>query len=177
MRLIAIAAAALMLAGCAEPTPTAAVATTTATATEPAFGGTDLAWIEVALALDEQLLPLLDAIPAHTATPAVTSLAAQVRTLTDAELPQLRALHDRAGLPADNPHVGMPMPGMVTAEELKTMTALPGTAFDRAALDKLREGITQSIALARGEQDHGADQATRTLAGTVLTTRSALPVG
>ncbi|WP_164465856.1 DUF305 domain-containing protein [Actinoplanes teichomyceticus] len=141
-----------------------------------AFGGTDLAWIEVTLALNEQLVPLLDAIPQHTSTPAVTDLAARVRTFTEAELPTLRALHDRAGLPADNPHVGMPMPGMVTATELAAMTKLSGTDFDTAAVHQLRESVEQGMTLARGEQEHGADQETRDLAGAVLRARAPLVV-
>ncbi len=211
VRLFVIAAAALMLAGCAETaaageatTPsgtTAAVGTTTASGTTAsgttaggttasgttasgttaavsapgrAFGGTDLAWIEVTLAMNEQAIPLLDAIPAHTRTPAVTDLATKVRAVTEAELPKLRTLHDQAGLPADNPHEGMPMPGMVTESELEAMTRLSGTAFDTAATNKLHEGLTQAINLARSEQSNGADPDTRALAGAILSAREPL---
>jgi uncharacterized protein (DUF305 family) len=176
LRFLATAAAALLLlAGCGQeqaPPPAAS-----RTPPQPSFGGTDLAWIEITLAMDEQILPLLDAIPAHTATPAVTDLATRVRAVTEAELPTLRDLHDRAGLPADNPHEGMPMPGMVTTSDLEAMTRLSGTAFDTAATERLHEGLDQAISLARSEQANGTDPDTRALATTVLATRTDLRQG
>ncbi|MEU8661745.1 DUF305 domain-containing protein, partial [Actinoplanes philippinensis] len=96
---------------------------------------------------------------------------------TEAELPELRALHELAGLPAENPHLGMPMPGMVTAPELAALTALSGPAFDEAATTKIDEVVGQAVTLARGEQQNGADPRTRALAGTVLAARAAVSSG
>ncbi|MFI1990518.1 DUF305 domain-containing protein [Actinoplanes sp. NPDC020271] len=170
--LAATAAALLLLTGCGQRTaPPPAASPTVPPAT---FGGTDLAWIEITLAMNEQVIPLLDAIPAHTATPAVTDLATRVRTVTEAELIQLRALHDKAGLPSDNPHEGMPMPGMVTTSALTALTQLSGTAFDTAVTEKLHEGLDQAISLARSEQANGADPDTRALAGAAITAREPL---
>src|SRR4051794_7115306 len=78
-------------AGCGPqaPRPTTPVAI--------GFGMTDRAWIEITIAMDEQLRPLLALAPERTADPAVTSLVGKVLALTDTELSTLRGLHDRAG--------------------------------------------------------------------------------
>ncbi|HEY0536659.1 MAG TPA: hypothetical protein VGD29_34180, partial [Actinoplanes sp.] len=51
--------AAELLGGCSH----AAAAPRPATTTPTAFNGTDLAWIEVNIAMDEQLPPLLTFVP------------------------------------------------------------------------------------------------------------------
>ena len=167
MRLITVLTTVLLLTGCggpAAPQPVPAPATT--------FGGTDRAWIEINLAMNEQVLPLLDVVPGHADGAAARDLAARVRVFTEAELPELRALHGLAGLPAENPHVGMPMPGMVTDTELATMTKLGGPDFDAAVIRKLDEVVTQAVALARSEQASGTDPRTRALAAKVLAART-----
>jgi hypothetical protein len=159
VRLITVLTAAVLLTGCG--TPQAAPAPLPATT----FGGTDRAWIEITLAMNEQVVPLLDAVPGHTDGAAARDLAARVRVWTEAELPELRALHALAGLPAENPHVGMPMPGMVTE--------LSGPAFDAAATGKLDEVVAQAITLARSERENGTDPRTRALAERMLAARTA----
>jgi hypothetical protein len=168
VRLITVLTTVLLLTGCggpAAPRPVPAPA--------PAFGGTDRAWIEITLAMNEQVIPLLDAVPGHADGAAARDLAARVRVYTEAELPELRALHELAGLPAENPHVGMPMPGMVVDTELAAMTKLSGPGFDAAAIAKLDEVVAQTISLARGEQENGTDPRTRALAAEMLAARSA----
>ncbi|BBH69049.1 hypothetical protein ACTI_57340 [Actinoplanes sp. OR16] len=83
--------------------------------------------------MDEQLLPLLDLVPTHSADTVLRELSEQLRTRTDEELTALRTLHDAAGLPAENPHKGMPMPGMVTPEQVTEAAATTGDTFDTLA--------------------------------------------
>lgn len=161
---------ALLLAGCGTPAP----APQPAPGPVSTFGGTDLAWIEIMLAMNEQVVPLLDAVPAHAGGAATRDLAATVRVFTEAELPELRDLHRLAGLPAENPHTGMPMPGMVTDTELAAMTALSGTAFDEAATVKIDEVVEQAITLALSEQKSGTDPRTVALAGEIVAARTAV---
>jgi len=151
---------------CADPAPRPAAAT------PAAFGGTDLAWIEVTIALDEQLLPLLALVPQRAGDPAVKALATTVAGFTGGELTALRTLHDSAGLPAKNPHEGMPMPGMVTASRLTTAATLSGAAFDRLAAETIRESLEQGRNLAESEQKHGVEARTRALAADAAAART-----
>jgi hypothetical protein len=168
VRLIPVLTAAVLLTGCG-----AAPAAAPAPVSPATFGGTDRAWIEITLAMNEQVVPLLDVVPGRADGAAARDLAARVRVWTEAELPELRALHALAGLPAENQHVGMPMPGMVTETELAAMTELSGPAFDDAATAELDEVVAQAITLARSEQENGTDPRTRALAARMLAARTA----
>jgi len=136
-----------------------------------AFGGTDLAWIEINIAMDEHLLPLLQLVPTHSANPDVQALALQVKAFTEAELGILRQLHNEAGLPAVNPYEGTSMPGMVTAEQVTKAGEISGPVFDEIAVQQIRAHLEESQNLARSEDKSGVEQQTRGLALQVLRTR------
>ncbi|MEU4688875.1 DUF305 domain-containing protein [Actinoplanes sp. NPDC023714] len=97
--------------------------------------------------MDEQLLPLLDLVPAHGADAALGDLSTQLGTRTHEGLTELRRLHDAAGLPAENPHKGMPMPGMVTPEQVTAAAATTGPAFDALLRTHLAAHFEQSANL------------------------------
>ncbi|WP_436530717.1 DUF305 domain-containing protein [Actinoplanes sp. HUAS TT8] len=164
-----VAALALGLAACGSPT----VPPVPPSPGPPAFGGTDLAWIEINIAMDEELLPLLDLAPSHGRSGALKATSEQVKTFTNAELAELRQLHDEAGMPAENQHKGMPMPGMVTPELLTRATGLSGAAFDEVLATSVREHLEQGHKLALSEQSAGAETRTKELAGRIIETREA----
>lgn len=159
--------------GCAGPSP--APPTPLSVPASAAFGGTDLAWIEVTIAIDEQLLPMLALVPGRGADPAVAALAGRVRTFTQAQLAALRLLHDEAGLPAQNLHEGMTMPGMVTADQVAQAAKLTGPKFDAFARQKIAEASRQGECLAKSEQRYGVEPRTRALAENAVRTLSSLP--
>jgi len=159
-----------LLAGCAQP----AAAPPPATTAGPAFNGTDLAWIEVDIAMEEQILPLLTLVPTRGGDPAAAALAARVKTVTETELGTLRALHDEAGLPAQNQHEGMPMPGMVTPQDLAQTDTLAGAAFDKVADAKIHEYLEQGLELAHSEAQAGAEPRTLALASSITDNRRRL---
>ncbi len=168
-RTLATVIAVAALAGAAGCAPQAPWRATTVAA---AFGMTDRAWIEITIAMDEQLRPLLALVPRHTADPAVTALANQVRALTDTELPALRGLHDVAGLPAQNPHEGMLMPGLVTAADLAEAVALRGSEFDEFTIEKIEDYLVQGVNLAQSETRFGMEPQTKALAAEGLNVRN-----
>ena len=137
------------------------------------FGGTDLAWVEINIAMDEQLTPLLDLVRTHGASPDVTALAAEVKAFHQQELATLRRLRDQAKLPSENPHAGMQMPGMVTPDQVAEVAATKGAGFDALLLKRLREYLTQGMSLAKTEEKAGVEPQTRALAAQVLSSRSA----
>jgi len=160
----------LGLAGCSttasEPAASPAVATTSQ------FGGTDRAWIELNIAMDEELLPLLELVPQR-GGPDVRAVAAEVNSFTTAELSTLRGLHDQAGLPTANPHKGMSMPGMVTPEQVSKAAALTGENFDALVVKTVEDHLKQGESLAASETKSGAEPRTRALAAEVLRTHQA----
>jgi uncharacterized protein (DUF305 family) len=160
----------LSLAGCTAQAPDPVTPTVTA-ATQ--FGGTDLAWIEINIAMDEQLLPLLDLVPQRSGSSAVQAVALQVQAFTTAELTSLRSLHDQAALPSTNPHEGMEMPGMVTPQLVTEASSLTGKAFDATIVKALQAHLEQSQNLANSEDKSGVEPQTRALALQVLRTRDA----
>jgi uncharacterized protein (DUF305 family) len=158
--------------GGADPAPTAAApAVTASSGPAGSFGGTDLAWVEINVAMDEQLLPLLALAPQHSRNAAVRALAAQVTAFHQDELAVLRRLHDQARLPARNPHEGMPMPGMVTPDQVTEAAAVSGPAFDRLLLGHLASHLRQGVSLAGSEEKAGVEPQTRALAEQVLAHR------
>ena len=167
---------ALLLGAGACDAGTAASAPPTATsAAAPGgsgfFGGTDLAWVEITIAMNEELLPLLDLVPTRAADPGLRALAAEVRAGHEQELGTLRSLHDQADLPAENPHKGMPMPGMVTPEQVTEAAAAQGATFDKLLVQHLRAHFEQGRKLAGSEEKAGVEPRTKALADQVSTSR------
>ncbi|MFC4585233.1 DUF305 domain-containing protein [Sphaerisporangium corydalis] len=177
-------AASLATTGCAAtapvPNPPAAPGGTAASPSPAAFtaagdfGPTDVAWVELMIPMDEQLLRMLAVVPARTTDPDVRRLAARIGTGHRAELVKLRQLLLRSGVPETNPHQGHNMPGMVTPDELTVMGRASGAAFETLLTGHLREHLKQSVLVAQGEQRSGTSEDTRTLAATVERTRTSL---
>ena len=135
------------------------------------FGGTDLAWVEISIAMNEELLPLLDLAPTRSADAGIRALAAEVRAGHEQELGVLRSLHDQAKLPSENPHKGMPMPGMVTPEQVSAAAATQGAAFDKVLVQHLRAHLEQGVKLALSEAKAGVEPQTKALANQVIASR------
>jgi uncharacterized protein (DUF305 family) len=135
------------------------------------FGGTDLAWVEITIAMNEELLPLLDLAPTHGADGRLRALAAAVKAGHEQELGVLRGLHDQAKLPSTNPHKGMPMPGMVMPSQVAAAAALRGAEFDKVLREHLRAHLEQSQKLAASERSAGSEPRTIALAVRISETR------
>ncbi|GGK84477.1 DUF305 domain-containing protein [Mangrovihabitans endophyticus] len=158
--------AGLSLTACGAPSPPPdASARTPASSGAPGFfGGTDLAWIEINIAMDEELRPLLGLVADRTDRQPVRAYAARVDAFTQAELTVLRRLHDDARLPDENPHKGMTMPGMVTPEQVSRAAAQRGAGFDTVLFDHVRAHLEQGVRLAESEQKSGLEPRTTSLA-------------
>jgi uncharacterized protein (DUF305 family) len=140
---------------------------------DPSFNATDLAWIELAIPMDEQLLQVLGIAEKQATNPAVKKFAAEVAAGHKTELAQFVALRTRSRLPARNPHKGHDMPGMMTEPEIVTLGKTAGPAFDPLFEKNLKEHLDQSIVLARSITTDGSDPATKKLAASIITTRAA----
>ncbi|RBM19791.1 DUF305 domain-containing protein [Streptomyces sp. PT12] len=141
--------------------PSAAAGAASGAATDPAAVGTlnatDLAWIQLMIPVNDQLLPLLDQVAERSPDRAFREFATGLAERHRSELTELHALLDEAGVEYTNLHEGHDMPGMVTDEELAALAATEGAAFDRAAKTHLREHLEQSARVSRSEVESGAD--------------------
>nr|BFE69355.1 hypothetical protein GCM10020092_026560 [Actinoplanes digitatis] len=121
--------------------------------------------------MNEELRPLLELVATHSSNAATKALAAEVAAFNDQELAALQGLHDQAGLPSENPHKGMPMPGMVTPEQVTAAAAARGAAFDALLAGHLKAHFEQGVKLAESEVKAGVEPRTKTLAAQVISSR------
>jgi uncharacterized protein (DUF305 family) len=128
--------------------------------------------VEITIAMDEQLLPLLALSEDRAANASVLAFSDSVREFTEQELTSLRALHDQAKLPSTNPHEGMLMPGMVTPDQVTAAKATSGKAFDALLVQDVRAHLEQGTSLAGSEVKAGVEPRTLALAKQVLSTRA-----
>jgi uncharacterized protein (DUF305 family) len=139
---------------------------------DPSFNATDLAWIELMIPMDEQLLQVLALGQKQAADPAVREFAGRVAAGHRAEVERFVALRTRSRLPVRNPHEGHDMPGMMTEAEIVALGKSTGAAFDQVFLKNLKEHLDQSIVLARSITKDGKDPEGKKLAGSITTSRS-----
>ncbi len=154
------------------PAPSGA-ATPTAPAVAPTPNGTDVAWLQLLIAMNERLVPVLALAPGRAADPALARRAGAARASRTAELSALRDLATRVTLPAENPHAGHDMPGMATAAQRTALATASGAEFDRLFAGALQAHLDQAARLCAGEQKSGADPAFRALAASIARTVAA----
>jgi uncharacterized protein (DUF305 family) len=123
-----------------------------------------VAWLQLTDALHARALPLLELAPQRAASRSLAGLAVRLGKAHEAGRGRLRALLAEAGVTGENPHTRHDMPGMPTAEELKTLAGLRGEAFDRRFAALLRAHLGQLVLVANGERDSGGAAAARELA-------------
>lgn len=155
------------------PPPVASTPTASTWDIDPSFNATDLAWIELAIPMDEQLLRVLGIAEKRAADPAVKKFAAAMAAGHKIELAQFIALRTRSRLPVRNPHEGHDMPGMMTEPEIVTLGKTAGAAFDPLFEKNLKEHLDQSIVNARSITTDGKDAETKKLAASIMTSRAA----
>ncbi|HZM82767.1 MAG TPA: DUF305 domain-containing protein [Candidatus Limnocylindrales bacterium] len=140
-----IAALLCVLAACSTPSKAPPPA-----APSPAVvAGTDIAWAQLTLALNERAFQILSLVPDRAADPRLVTLAAELTSSHTNENVQLNALLRRIGAPVENPHTGHDMPGMATAGEVASMSAARGVAFDQLFVESLGKHLTQCENLAQ----------------------------
>ncbi|MBQ0993910.1 DUF305 domain-containing protein [Micromonospora sp. H61] len=168
----------LLVAGCGAGPPdaastttppvTAPPASTVPTPTGTAFNPTDIAWLQLTVAMTERLLHVLVLVPARTTDPAWRQTVTQVATTRRADLDRARRLLADAAAPTTNPHEGHDMPGMATAQEMTALRAASGQPFHRLLAGHLRAHLAQSVRIATAEQQNGVQPATVALAAAVV---------
>ncbi|WP_326560061.1 DUF305 domain-containing protein [Micromonospora sp. NBC_01796] len=137
------------------------------------FNPTDIAWTQLMIALDEKTLLLTDLTPKQTSDNGIRGMADQVGTNHRGELTGLRSLLQQASVAESNEHEGHDMPGMVTADDLRALTAANGPAFDQLFVSNMRDHLEQTLRLARAVEKSGSEPNIRALATEIERTRTA----
>jgi len=127
---------------------------------------TDIAWLQLLIAMNERLLPVFELVPSRSGDSAVQLYASVARRARASELEALRKLAAGHTLPA-NEHLKHDMPGMPTAGQLATMSRASGKDFDRGFAAAMIAHLDQTSRLCTGEQNSGADPAFRSLAESI----------
>jgi uncharacterized protein (DUF305 family) len=173
-RKLTVVLALVLTAGCGHSPPTASLPPAPATAPQTtSTNGTDAAWLQLMIPMDEQAVRLVESIPAGRLDPATSKLAAVAGARYRADLAQLRALRTRSGVPESNVHKGHDMPGLMTDADLDAVATARGPELGRLVSTLLREHLAQSVVLCRGERASGADQPVKALAASIERSRAA----
>ncbi|MEV2239375.1 DUF305 domain-containing protein [Micromonospora sp. NPDC049891] len=132
------------------------------------FNGTDIAWLQLTVAMAERLLPMLALVPNRTTDPSWERLTTRIEATERTHLTRSRRLLADSGAPVTNPHEGHDMPGMVTDAELTALRSASGRAFHQLLAGHLRAHLTQSVRIATAERQGGDHPATTALAAAVV---------
>ncbi|MEU7585609.1 DUF305 domain-containing protein [Micromonospora sp. NPDC049230] len=138
------------------------------------LNGTDDAFIQLLIPMNEGVLALiehLDTRPAD-ADPSLRTLLREVRETHQAELRDLRGLLAEGNVPELNIHQGHQMPGMVTDASLAELRGAPDAEVPDRAAALLRAHLAQTVVLCRGEQAAGGSPELKALAGRIQQART-----
>ncbi|MCE7080752.1 DUF305 domain-containing protein [Streptomyces sp. ST2-7A] len=148
----------------AEPDTPAGTPASAGAAARDRLTGSDLAWLQLMIPMNDRTLLLLDLVSESTDDDALASFADRLAESHRTELEGLHALREEAGVPDTNPHEGHHMTGMVTDGRLAEVAAEPPERFDTAVIDLLREHLEHSRLVSSGLLDAGSDEEALALA-------------
>jgi uncharacterized protein (DUF305 family) len=127
-----------------------------------AFGLTERAFVELAIATDDQAVKLLD-LGSRAAQPALRELATEIGAARRAEITRLHGLLASAAVEYVNNHEGHDMPGMPTDEEI-TALAGSGAGFDVMFVKLVRAHLDESAEVVRTAAQSVSDEPARAVA-------------
>ncbi|MCT2587665.1 DUF305 domain-containing protein [Actinophytocola gossypii] len=137
------------------------------------FGVTEQAFVQLAIATDDQAVKLLDLGAARVAEPTLRDLASDLAAARRDELTALHGLLDSASIPYENLHQGHDMPGMPTEPELAALRT--SADFDAEFARLVRAHLTESTTVARSAAEQVTHAGTKAVAtGMVDERRAAL---
>jgi uncharacterized protein (DUF305 family) len=163
----------LLLAACSReataPAPEPPASGAGQSVLPPAFGLTERAFVELAIATDDQAVKLLD-LGARAARPALRELATEIGAARRAEITRLRGLLATAAVEYVNNHEGHDMPGMPTDEEITALDG-SGAGFDAMFVKLVRAHLDESGVVVRSAAQAVSDEPTRAVAQLMETDR------
>ncbi|MGW0215568.1 DUF305 domain-containing protein [Micromonospora chokoriensis] len=154
--------------------PSSAASPAAAPTVPVVLNGTDDAFIQLLIPMNEGALALIDHLDTRRsgADPSLLALLGDLRQAHQAELRDLRGILAAGNVPELNIHEGHQMPGMVTAASLDELRAAPDAEVPSRAAALLRAHLTQTVVLCRGEQTAGGSPELKALAGRIQQARA-----
>ncbi|MFF0118676.1 DUF305 domain-containing protein [Micromonospora arida] len=137
------------------------------------LNGTDDAFIQLLIPMNEGALALIDQLDTRPADASLRALLGQIRKTHQAELRDLRGLLAAGNVPELNIHEGHQMPGMVTEASLAELRAASDAEVSFRAAGLIRAHLAQTVVLCRGEQTAGGSPELKALAGRIQQARAA----
>ena len=149
-----------------SPPPTSS-SSSSSSSVQTGFDGMAVAFVQLAIAVADQAVKLLDQGARQASSPALRTLAADLAEVRRAEVVTLHGILDDISVPYVNNHMGHDMPGMPTDAELSALSA-SGAGFDAEFTRLLRVHLTESKADLESSAESIADReigaAARTMA-------------
>jgi uncharacterized protein (DUF305 family) len=136
------------------------------------FNGTDVAWLQLTIAMHEKALPLIDRLRSRSDNPRLLEFATSLHESHSQELSTMYRLRREAGLSDVNPHEGHDMPGLVSDHHLAEVDQLTGSASTERAISVLLGHLQQESRLASSECQAGQHPAVTLLAAVIQHNRS-----
>ena len=138
------------------------------------FNDSDVMFSQMMIPHHEQAIEMSDIAldPAVGASDAVKKLATRIKAAQDSEITKMKAFlttwKERLTPDSSKDHSHM-MSGMLSADDIKKLSALRGVEFDRAWMTSMIEHHEGAIEMAKDVLKDGKDSAVKTLAKLVTT--------
>lgn len=176
--IIAMGTLSLMLIGCGSTNSSSSNDTSVTNTNVSEFNDADVMFAQMMIPHHEQAIEMSDIAldPTIGASDEVLSLARDIKAAQDPEIAQMTALLESWGqstaMDSSMDHSEM-MSGMLTVEEITTLGALQGTAFDTAWIQAMIKHHEGAIQMAIDVQNDGINSEVQNLASSIIATQQA----
>ena len=194
----AAAAAALTVAGCSDNTSNTSTPPTTSSsagmsgsmpgmdhggssasaapsATRTDFNDADVMFLQMMYPHHAQAIDMAKLVPGRSQNQQVIALAQNIEKAQGPEMTQMTSLLQSFGKPApaaDSGHLAG-MPGMMSGDQMNTLTGLSGAAFDRMWLQMMIDHHTGAITMSNTELRDGTNPDAKKMAEAIIANQQA----
>lgn len=174
----------LLVAACGNDNSGASMSSmsmsSSATVNTVSHNDSDVTFLQMMYPHHAQAVEMAKLVPTRTTNQAMLDLASAVQKAQAPEMDEMTALLKSFGQPAPSAGdmSGMNMgstttPGMMSADQMNSLTGLSGAAFDKAWLTMMIDHHTGAIDMARTEQAKGINPDAKKLADSIVSAQQA----
>ncbi|MEK9520773.1 DUF305 domain-containing protein [Streptomyces venezuelae] len=163
-------------ASASTSTPAPASSSGGAAAASGPFNDADVMFAQMMIPHHEQALEMARLAEGRASDPEVRKLVTAIERAQDPEIRKMRAWlagWDRPESAGHGSDGGHGMAGMMSEQDMKSLAAVEGTAFDRRFAELMIAHHDGAVAMAKDEQRNGENPTAKALADDVVRTQSA----